>query len=213
VVDENKYMNQMESAWYCIRSQPKHEHIAAAHLRQIPGVEVFNPQLRFVRSTRRGRVACTESLFPNYLFARFALQTLLERVNYTCSVKGIIRFGDRVPAIADPVIEELRRNLAETEPRVFTDAPLKGDEAEISAGPFQGEKGVVTRVLPGKQRVQVLLNAMGRSISADFSLDSILFKKRNAADLVLRQAEPVPTNPVNRDGVFRQAIQSRGAML
>src|SRR5437867_9351297 len=89
-----------ERAWYCLRSQRKREHFAAAHLQQIPGVEVFNPQLRLVRSTRRGRVWSTESLFPNYLFARFALEKLLEKVRYTPSVKSVLQFGERVPAIA-----------------------------------------------------------------------------------------------------------------
>ena len=182
-------MSQMEPAWYCIRSQPKHEHIAAAHLRQIPGVEVFNPQLRLVRWTRRGRVTFTESLFPNYLFARFELPLLLEKVRYTSSVNSVLRFGDQVPFIADPVIAQLRRNLAEAETQVFTDTPFAGEEVEISAGPFQGASGIVTRVLPAKQRVQILLEIMGCSISAEFSLDSILSHRRNAADLVLRPAD------------------------
>jgi transcriptional antiterminator RfaH len=182
-------MRLTQPAWYCIRSQPKHEHIAGAHLRQIPGVEVFNPRLRFVRSTRRGRVWSTESLFPNYLFARFVLEVLLEKVSYTPAVKSLLRFGERVPAIADSVIDELRRRLVESEPRVFTDSPLEGDEVAISTGPFEGENGVVTRVFPAKQRVQILLEAMGRSISAEFSLDSLLFKRRDVANLVLARAE------------------------
>ena len=43
-------------AWFCLRSQPKHEHIAAGHLRQIEGVEVFNPRIRFTRPTRVGPI-------------------------------------------------------------------------------------------------------------------------------------------------------------
>jgi transcriptional antiterminator RfaH len=178
-----------EDAWYCIRSQRKREHFAAAHLRQIQGVEVFNPQLRLLRLTRRGRVWSTESLFPNYLFARFALQKLLETVRYTPSVKTVLQFGERVPAIADCVIEEMRQTLSANEVRVFTDEPFEGEEAEISAGPFAGERGVVTRVLPAKQRVQILLGLMGRSISAEFNLDSLLFKRRNAADFILAPAQ------------------------
>jgi len=179
-----------EPAWYCLRSHPKHEHIAAGHLRQIPGVEAFNPQLRFVRSTRRGPVWFIESLFPNYLFARFALPTWLEKVKYTPAVKTILRFGEQTPTVADWVIQELQRTLQQNESRVFTDAPLQGDEAEISAGPFEGEKGVVTRVLPAKQRVQILLDVMGRSITAEFSLDAVLFKRRHAAELILNRAVP-----------------------
>jgi transcriptional antiterminator RfaH len=182
-------MEPIERTWYCIRSQRKREHFAAAHLRQIPGVEVFNPQLRLVRSTRRGRVWSTESLFPNYLFARFDLEKLLERVRYTPSVKGVVQFGEQVPPIPDFVIEDLRQSLIQDGQQTFTDEPLEGEEAEISAGPFEGERGVVMRVLPAKQRVQVLLQIMGRSISAELNLAALLFKRRNAADFVLSEAE------------------------
>jgi len=174
-----------EPAWFCIRSQPKHEHIAAAHLRQTPAVKVFNPQLRLLRSTRRGRVWFTESLFPNYLFARFVLPALLERIRYTPGVKAVVQFGGRVPAIPDAVIEELQQSLLANGSTIFTDAPVEGEEVEVTAGPFQGGRGPVTRVLPGKQRVQVLLEVMGRSVPAELSLDAILFKRRDATQVVL----------------------------
>jgi len=57
-------------AWFCVRSQPKHEHIAAARLRE-SGLEVFLPRIRFKKHSVRGPVWVTEALFPNYLFARF----------------------------------------------------------------------------------------------------------------------------------------------
>src|SRR5215471_15642442 len=98
-----------EAAWFCIRTHLKHEHIAAAHLRLISGVEVFNPRLRLLRSTRRGRVWMIESLFPNYLFARFALESKLEKVRYTPSVTNVLRFGATVPSIPDPVVRGLQR--------------------------------------------------------------------------------------------------------
>src|SRR5437867_3429676 len=98
-------------AWYCIRTHLKHEHIAAAHLQRIPNVEVFNPQLRILRSTRTGRRWSTESLFPNYIFARFALAPLLDKVRYTPAVKFVLRFGDRMPEIPVLVIEDLRQEL------------------------------------------------------------------------------------------------------
>src|SRR5438552_2692356 len=98
--------------WCCVRSRPKREHIATAQLRQIPGVEVFNPQLRLERQTRRGRMCCTESLFVNYLFVRLVLEATLERVRYTPSVKTVLQFGDEIATISDAVIEALRRIVA-----------------------------------------------------------------------------------------------------
>ena len=166
----------LKPEWCCLRTHPKHEHIAAAQLSHVPEVDVFNPQLRLERRTRRGPIRTTESLFKNYLFARFVTQTKLERVRHTPSVKSVLQFGNRVATIPDKVIEELQQTMAEYEGAVFTEAPLEGQEAEISSGPFQGEKGVITRILPAKQRVEILLEVMGRPLPAEFCLSSIIFK-------------------------------------
>lgn len=181
-----------EPAWFCVRTHAKHEHIAAAQLRHVPGVEVFNPQLRIERLTRRGRVRSCESLFPNYVFARFVLEAMIERVRYTPGVKTVVHFGERVATIPDETIEDLRRALADNTNTVFIDSPLEGAEAEISAGPFQGEKGIIRRVLPARQRVEVLLEAMGRALPTEFSLSSIIFKRRTLAERLL---STVPNNP------------------
>jgi len=175
-------------AWYCVRSHLKHEHIAAAHLRQIPEVQVFNPQLRLLRSTRRGRFWSTESLFPNYLFTRFVLESKLEKVRYTPSVANVLRFGQTVPAIPDRVIEAMQQDLEDLKGKVLTDAPEEGQEIEVGDGAFKGLTGQVVRVLPAKQRVQILLDFMGRSIAAELSLDLVLFRKRGAARLALPKA-------------------------
>jgi transcriptional antiterminator RfaH len=177
------------SSWYCIRTHLKHEHIASAHLRQIPGVGVFNPQLRVMRSTRQGPRWSTESLFPNYVFANFVLESGLEMISYTPAVKSVLRFGDRVPEIPDRVIEELRGSLAGLDSRMLTDAPMEAEEVEIAHGVFAGMKASVTRVLPGKQRAQILLEVMGRPVSAELSLGLVLFNRRDAAQFALTPAD------------------------
>ena len=175
-------------AWYCIRSHLKHAHIAAAHLRLIPEMEVFNPRLRLLRSTRRGRVWSTEPLFPNYLFARFVLESRLEQVQYTPSVTRVVRFGNTIPTIPAEVIQALQRDLDALKSKVLTDAPDEGEEVEVAGGAFKGLKGPVTRVLPAKQRVEILLDFMGRSIAAELSLELVLVRKREAASLALPEA-------------------------
>jgi transcriptional antiterminator RfaH len=178
-----------DPVWACIRTHPKHEHIAAAQLSHLAGVDVFNPQLRLERQTRRGRMRTTESLFVNYLFARFAIETTLERVRYTPSVKTVLQFGEHIATIPDIVIDELRQTLLENADTVFTDAPLEGDEAEISSGPFQGEKGVIVRVLPARERVEILLDVLGRPLPTELRLSSIIFKRRVAAHPMLSVKE------------------------
>lgn len=166
----------------------KHEHIVAAHLRRMLGLEVFNPQVRLLRSTRRGRRWSTESLFPNYIFARFALESLLEKVSYTPGVKFVLRFGDRFPEVPDAVIENLRQELCEIKSELLTDAPSEGEEIEIAQGAFAGTTAVVAEVLPGKQRARVLIDVMGRSVPAELSLGLVLFNRRNAAEIALKKA-------------------------
>src|SRR5271154_6203505 len=102
-------------AWFCLRSQPKHEHIAAARLRLQPGIEVFVPRIRFRRTTRRGPVWVTEALFPNYLFARFDWKTSLRTVHHSPGVSGVVHFGVHWPTIANEVINELRATLGQDE--------------------------------------------------------------------------------------------------
>lgn len=178
-----------ERTWFCLRTHLKHEHIAAAHLRLVPGVEVFNPQLRLLRSTRLGRRWFMESLFPNYVFARFVLEAMWEEVAYTPGVKTVLRFGGRVPEIQEAVIEDLRRGLAGLSSQVLTDAPAEGEEVEIAAGAFAGMRASITRVLPGKERAQILLEVMGRLVPAELSLDLVLFTRREAAQFALTPLE------------------------
>lgn len=184
--------------WSCVRTHLKHEHIAAAHLRRIPGVEVFNPQLRLLRSTRAGRRWYLESLFPNYVFARFDLETILERVIFTPGVRMVLRFGDQVSQISDAVIVDLQRGLAGLSSKVLTDSPTEGEEVEIAGGAFAGMKASVTRVLPGKQRAQILVEVMGRLVPAELSLDLVLFNRRDAAQFALPRIEPVPLHASDR---------------
>jgi len=180
---------QDELAWYCIRTHLKHEHIAAAHLQRLPNVEAFNPQLKILRSTRVGRRWSTESLFPNYVFARFALDSMLDRVRYTPSVKFVLNFGDRIPAVPTLVIEDLRQGLGALNSEVITDAPSAGEEVEIAVGAFVGTKALVACVLPGQERVRILLDVMGRSVPVELSLDRVLFNRRNAARIALKPTE------------------------
>src|SRR4051812_9360719 len=42
--------------WFCLKTQPKHEHLAATSLRRHLDVRCFSPRVRFRKPTRRGAV-------------------------------------------------------------------------------------------------------------------------------------------------------------
>jgi transcriptional antiterminator RfaH len=165
---------QPTAAWFCLRSQPKHEHIAAGHLRQMEGVEVFNPRIRFARSTRTGKVIVTESMFPNYLFARFDWKRLLTRVHYATGVSGVVHFGTRWPTVPDPVIEEIRLLIGASGIHLVPDELAPGDGVRISGGILHGLQAIVTQVMPGSERVMVLMDFLGRQTTVELGVQSVI---------------------------------------
>lgn len=124
-----------EHAWYCVRSQNKHEHIAAAHLRMLEGVTVFSPRIRFKRATRRGVVWVTEGMFPGYLFARFGLSEMHLQVRYAHGVIGIIRFGDRYSTIEEGALAPLWSHTDFSDVMELNYELSQGDRVNITGAP------------------------------------------------------------------------------
>lgn len=161
-------------AWFCVRAQPKHEHIAAKHLRCMEGVDVFNPRIRFSRSTRQGPAWVTEAMFPSYLFARFNWKTSLTKVHYAPGVRGVVHFGTRWPTVPDQVIHEIRESLGASEIHVVPSEFVPGEDVEISGGTFHGLQAVIMQVMPGRKRVMVLLDFLGRQTPVEVGVSSLI---------------------------------------
>ncbi len=165
-----------EPAWYCLRSQPKHEHIAAAYLRLLDGVTVFCPRFRFQRATRHGLSWVTEAMFPAYLFARFELAEMLRQVRCAYGVRDIVRFGDRYPTIKDEALAQLRDHTGVAEVKELNYELSQGDQVRIVQGALVGLEAVVTQGLSAKQRVKVLMDFLGRKVEAEVERSSVLLQ-------------------------------------
>lgn len=162
-----------EISWFCVRSRTKEEHIATASLRRLEGMEVVNPRIRFRRPTARGPVWVTESMFPGYVFARFNLRQSLDVVRYAFGVAGVVHFGIFWPIVPDDVIEGIRAVVGDEEVRLVEPALKVGDEVEVAAGSFAGFRGIVTRIMPARDRVAVLLEFLGRQTTVELPLDGV----------------------------------------
>src|SRR6266404_8800937 len=173
-----------QPAWYCARTQPKHEHIAAASLSRQLGLEVFHPRMRLERATLRGAVRVIEPLFPCYIFVRCAIGEQLNDIRYVRGISSMVHFGLRIPSVPDDVIDELRQCFEAGEPMPIEDRILPGAEVTVVEGAFLGSSGVVLRVLPAKQRVQILLEFLGRSTLAEVDRHSLSVENRRLADLM-----------------------------
>jgi len=160
-------------AWFCVRSQPKHEHIAMARLRE-EGLDVFLPRVRFKKTSVRGPVWVTEALFPNYLFARFDWHASSRLVRHAMGVSTIVNFGGNVPAIPDEVIKDLRAHIGTQDLRIIAEELTPKDQVQISGGAFHGLSAVVTQVMPAKERVKVLLDFLGQQTTVDLDAGSVV---------------------------------------
>jgi transcriptional antiterminator RfaH len=179
-----------EPTWYCARTKPKHERLATMGLTRHLGLEVFHPRLRVERATRRGPVRVVEPLFPCYVFVRCPGPGSLQDVQYVAGVKGVVRFGQRIATVADSVVEELRQCFGSGEPMCVEDPLAPGREVVFAAGPFWGWRGIVVRVLPARQRVQILLEFLGRTTLAEAPRDVLVPESASIAELVPAMARP-----------------------
>lgn len=165
-----------EPGWFCVRSRPKSEHIAARNLRQFAHLdEVFCPRIRYEKPTRRGKVWFVEGLFPGYFFARFDLALDLRAVCAAPGVTGVLHFADQYPELEDGFIAGLRGEFPEEDSaiRVIHPQIVPGDEIVVTEGAMKGLQTVVTRLVGGGDRVAVLLEWLGQEREAEVALRSV----------------------------------------
>jgi transcriptional antiterminator RfaH len=168
--------NNSTQEWFCLRAQTKREHIAAAILERIDEVEVFCPRVSQVKKTRAGKKRFVEAMFPGYLFAKFHYQTHARQVIHSQGITQMVELGER-RVIPKHIIEELRASL----PEGIIEAPdlsiEPGAEIELVTGSLKGINGKVLAQLPAKNRIQVLLEFLGREITVEVSPDDILLAR------------------------------------
>jgi transcriptional antiterminator RfaH len=188
-------MQQCNPAWYCARTKPKHEHIAAANLGKRLGLEVFHPRLRLERATRRGVVHVVEPLFPCYIFVRCKLEECLDEIRHVAGISSLVHFGHIIPAVPDAAIVEFKQCFDSEEPMVVEDGVIVGAEVKIADGVFMGFSGMVVRALSASLRVQILLDFLGRITLAEVDRKSLRVENRRVADLLPLLATPCSLDP------------------
>ncbi len=160
--------------WFCLKAQPKREHIAAAGLRRQLRIECFSPRVRFRKMTRRGAVWFVEAMFPGYLFANFVYSQQHRNVEYSPGIQSIVQFGDRVATLGPALISDLRKNAGDEEVVTIDPQIQAGQSVRVTEGPFQGLEALVTRLLPAKERVRILLDFLGRPVETEISTPKVL---------------------------------------
>ena len=154
-------VNTQAPPWYVLQTKPGRELLVTSLLERYPDLPLFLPEVMQPRA--RGPRAVP--LFPGYLFVQLALTT--SAAGQIIHTPGVIRLvgPERQPTpVADTVVEALRTKVAEINRQgglpVHAFAP--GDRVVVTAGPLLGLEAVFTGALTGTQRVQILLQFLGR---------------------------------------------------
>ena len=158
------------TAWYVIRSKPRQEALAQENLQQ-QGYETFLPLILESRPRRQRTVRVVAPLFPSYLFAFIDTATQsIGPIRSTLGAMGLVRFGDRMPTVPEPVIAELQRN---TDPETGLIRPPQprfnaGDKVLVTSGPCAGLEGIY-QAQTGADRVRILIEFLGCQRTATLS--------------------------------------------
>jgi len=168
-----------EINWYCLKTRTRYEQSAKLALVKDVGIEVFCPMLRFERARRSGRVKITEAMFPGYVFARFRYETQHRHVSTRSGVSTIVSFGGVPSIVAPEIIDELRAAVSGDETIEIVTRIAPGTEVQVVEGPLAGIRSVVTRVIPGRARVAILLELLGMSREVEVDESALLPDQRH----------------------------------
>lgn len=167
-----------QTAWFCLRAQPRREQLAAQQLMARVGAEVFSPRIRVTRREKSGLVRhIVEALFPGYVFAKFRYPEQVRHVLSTQGVVGLVTVGDRPPQVDEQIITFLREQVEVASADSGTPAIAEGDWVRVVAGAFRNTEGRVLSVDPQTERVRLLLRILGREVHISLSRSAVIPQK------------------------------------
>lgn len=168
-------MNESQPSWFAVYTRPRQERIALEHLERqafhcfLP--MAVNPYQR--RSERKRRI---EPLFPRYLFLNAVPdQQSLGPVRSTRGVATLVRFGQKLARLPEPVIEAINDRcdgdgLVQLDP-----VPVEpGDKVRVFDGPLAGLEGIF-KERKGEKRALLLAKLLGTESTLE--VDALLLQK------------------------------------
>ncbi|MGA0133514.1 MAG: transcription termination/antitermination protein NusG [Opitutales bacterium] len=159
--------------WFCVRSRPRQESVAARNLGSLGGVEILMPRVRRNRRGHDGPRVVVEPLFPGYLFARYVPEDFHGQVRNTRGVLHVVSKSGQAVQVDESVISALRQLGPEAILTLEDPLPEVGRKVRIIRGVLEGGEGEVLRLAPPGRRISVLMNLLGSDQPVDLSLDDV----------------------------------------
>lgn len=162
--------------WYVIHTRPKQEVRAESNLKAW-GVETFTPLISERRNNPFTKMPnrVIKPLFPSYIFARFKLGSLLQKIWFTRGVHSVVSFGDGPTPVDDEVIDVIKSQTSRDGLIRIGEQLKHGDKVMIKEGPLRDLVGVFEREMKETERVSILLTTL--SYQGHVIIEKELIKK------------------------------------
>jgi transcription termination/antitermination protein NusG len=167
-------LSKLGPCWYALQTKVKHEHIAAAILKN-KGYEEFLPLCHQSPSVRdreeQLRREELRPLYPGYIFCRFN-PNAQGRIVTTPGVVRILGYGTSPAVVSEIEIENIRKILASN--LTFNSCAYLniGQRVRLVSGPLKGVEGILAR-FKGHFKVVVSVHVLQRSSEVEVKLDWI----------------------------------------
>ena len=162
-----------DCAWYVIQSKPHKENQLCSYLRA-QGLEVYYPTLQVKPANPRS--SKIRPLFPRYLFVHTNLEEIgMSALRWLPHAIGIVQFDGYAAPVPDAIMFELKRRVDALQAAggPTFDGLKPGDRVRITQGALAGYEALFDMRLSGGERVQVLLEMLGRQVRMQLHASAI----------------------------------------
>ena len=161
------------TSWYVVHTRSRHEAKVESGL-LARGVKVFMPRIT-VRSRRRDRFQLLEvPLFSGYLFVHTDLSPwVYNDIIRHQGVVSILGNKGRCTPVTDDTVASIQSILASGRSLYPWPRLVPGRQVQVIAGPLCGAIGTIWRCKPGKRRLVVGVELLGRSIAVDLEEECV----------------------------------------
>lgn len=156
--------------WFTLYTKPQAEYQVQAAL-QARGFEVYLPEIETAKP-QPGRNK--RPFFSCYLFVKLDFELVgLAQLQWTPGLRRIVSVDGRPIPLPQEMIDLVRRHLGDIERSGGLARFKPGERVRIIEGPFSEMEAVFAGPSTSAQRVQVLLNILGRTSRVHLDADSL----------------------------------------
>ncbi|MCH7745029.1 MAG: hypothetical protein IIC84_03045 [Chloroflexi bacterium] len=176
----NASFDAMNQGWYVIRAKPQSEQLAASALER-NGFDLFFPRVRTLDAKQR---QFSVPLFPGYLFIRNRGESPdWPSIRRLPGVLGWVHFNGVAPLVPDDVITDLARRVESIDMNGGLWTRFQpGDKVRVISGNVETLAEVIEEPQSPQARVRVLLEFMGRRVSAQVPAHDLQLAQHNTSD-------------------------------